>query len=267
MRIDSILEYAHRVLAALASLSIVAAAVAGWRRTRAIRWLRWPPTIAVVFLLVVIVLGAMVVLRGLTPGLAALDLGSALLVLALMLLSTVIAFARRSNPALPDRLSYPSSYARLALWTLLAVWVVLVSAVVVADSGSVTRCLGWPLFSERLFRGDLHGWLQMARWLAGIAAGLLIVAVVVQAWRKQRQQKAILYAATVVGMLFLAETIVGAVLMINGSSVSLWTVYAALAAALWTVMVILFVLAGLASQPSRAERLHQPRSRGDDGAR
>ena len=83
MRIDSILEYAHRVLAALASLSIVAAAVAGWRRTRAIRWLRWPPTIAVVLLLVVIVLGAMVVLRGLTPGLAALDLGSALLVLAL----------------------------------------------------------------------------------------------------------------------------------------------------------------------------------------
>ncbi|MGD9144175.1 MAG: protoheme IX farnesyltransferase, partial [Anaerolineae bacterium] len=94
MRLDSILEYAHRVMAALTSLFIVASAIAGWRKAGSIRWVSRPPVIAVALLLAVIIFGAMVVLRGLEPGLAALDLGSALGVLALMLTATVVAFVR-----------------------------------------------------------------------------------------------------------------------------------------------------------------------------
>ena len=97
MRLDSILEYAHRVLAALTSLCIVASAAVGWRKARSIRWVSWPPVIAIAFLLAVIVFGALVVLRGLEPGLAALDLGSALMVLTLMLAATVMAL----TPAIP----------------------------------------------------------------------------------------------------------------------------------------------------------------------
>ncbi|MGD8624887.1 MAG: COX15/CtaA family protein, partial [Anaerolineae bacterium] len=66
-RLDSILEYTHRVLAGLASLAIVAAALVGWR-SRAGRWVRWPPAMAVVLVAVVIVLGALGVVRGLEPG-------------------------------------------------------------------------------------------------------------------------------------------------------------------------------------------------------
>ncbi|HSR30112.1 MAG TPA: COX15/CtaA family protein, partial [Anaerolineae bacterium] len=127
MRLDSILEYAHRVLAALTSLLIVVSAITGWRTYRSIRWVSWPPVIAVAFLVAVIVLGAMVVLRGLAPGLAALDLGSALLVLALMVSATVVAFARRSKPDLSDRLFFHSVTAKLTLWTLVTVFLVLVS--------------------------------------------------------------------------------------------------------------------------------------------
>ena len=79
------------------------------------------PVIAVAFLLAVIIFGALVVLRGLEPGLAALDLGSALAVLALMLAATVVAFARQQDPALPDRLVFRTALARLTLWTLVAV--------------------------------------------------------------------------------------------------------------------------------------------------
>ena len=38
-RFDSILEYTHRVVAAVASLLIVASAIVGWRGDRANRWL------------------------------------------------------------------------------------------------------------------------------------------------------------------------------------------------------------------------------------
>ena len=38
MRTDAIIETTHRLLAALTSVTIVAAAIVGWRRSRSIRW-------------------------------------------------------------------------------------------------------------------------------------------------------------------------------------------------------------------------------------
>ncbi len=247
MRMDAIIEYIHRLLAALTSPFIIAAAIVGWWNSRSIRWVSRPPAIAVAFLFAVIVFGAFAVLRGLSPGIAAVDLGLALLVLALMLTASVVAFSRHDNPALPDRLSFRSSFARLTLWTLVAVFIVLVSGVLVADSGSIVRCLGWPLYSGRLVPVDLHGWLQMGRHLIAGVASVLVVAVVVQAWRTQRRQAAILRAATVVGVLFLTETIVGALMLTGGFTVFLLVIYVATAAALWALLVVLVVLAGLAS--------------------
>lgn len=244
MRIDSILEYTHRVLAALTSLFIVASAVVGLRRSRSIRWVSWPPVIAVVLLLVVVVLGAMVVLRGLSPGLAALDLGSALMVLALMLAATVVAFSRHSDPSLPGRLLFRSPFARLAFATLVIVFVVLVSGVLVSASGSSVRCLGWPLYGGQLALVDVRSWLQLARRLFAGGASISVVAVVVHAWRCQG---ALRRSAMVMGTLFLAEILVGALMLVGGSSIFLQVAYVALAAAFWTSLVVVVVLAGLSS--------------------
>jgi cytochrome c oxidase assembly protein subunit 15 len=243
LRLDSILEYAHRVLAGLVSLSIVASAIVGWRKARSIHWVSWPPIIAIVFLVAVVIFGAMVVLRGLEPGLAALDLGSALIVLALMLAATMMAFAFHKNPALPERLSYDTLSARLALWTLVAVFVVLVSGVLVATSGSAVRCLSWPLYGSPLELIDARGWLDLARRLLAGAVSILILVVVVQAWRGPRT---IRRTALVTGLLFLTETVLGALLVVGGSTVYLQVVYVALAAAFWTSLVMLAVLIGLA---------------------
>ncbi len=243
LRLDSILEYAHRVLAGLTSLLIVASAIVGWRKARSIRWVSWPPTIAIVFLVAVVILGAMVVLRGLEPGLAALDLGSALIVLALMLAATVMAFALHENPAQPDRLSYDSTPARLVLWTLVAVFVVLVSGVLVAASGSVVRCLSWPLYVGSLELTAARGWLDLARRLLAATTSVLTIVVVVQSWRRQGVIRS---TAVVTGLLFLAETVLGALMVVAGSTVYVQVVYVALATAFWTSFVVLVVLIGLA---------------------
>jgi cytochrome c oxidase assembly protein subunit 15 len=244
MRLDSILEYTHRVLAALTSLFIIASAVVGWRRSRSIRWVSWPPVIAVALLLIVVLLGAMVVLRGLSPGLAALDLGSALTVLALMLAATVVSFSRPSDSSLPDRLQFRSPFAKLALGTLVIVFLVLVSGVLVSAPGSSVRCLGWPLYGGPLELVDLRSWLQLARRLLAGGASIAAIAVVVEAWRRQR---ALRRSATVMGALFLGEILVGALMPVGGPSLFLQVVYVALAATFWTSLVVLVVLAGLAS--------------------
>lgn len=244
LRMDSILEYTHRLIAALTTLFTIIAAVVGWWKYRTVRWVSRPLLIAVVLLFVVSALGAMTVLHGLSPELATVDLGSALMVLALVLTATVVAYTRCHNPNLPDRLSFRSPFARLSLWTLVAVFAVLVSAVLVAESGSMVRCLGWPFPNLELPPMDLHDWLQAARLLLAIVAGILLVALVAQAWRTQRSQRAIQRTATAVGALFLLEVVIGLLMLASGFTIGLHVIYITAAAALWAVLVVLVVLVG-----------------------
>jgi cytochrome c oxidase assembly protein subunit 15 len=251
MRLDSILEYAHRGVAALTLLFIVASAIVGLRPSRSVRWVAWPPLIAIFFLLAVSAFGAMAVLRGLEPGLAALDLGLALAVLALMITATVVAFSRHRNPALPDRLSFHSSFSRLALWTLVAVFVVLVSGVLVAAGRSPVRCLGWPLYAGEWQVAEGRQWLQLARRLIAGASGILVIAIVVDGWRRPG---AIRVTAIVMGTCFAAELLVGVLMALYESPVLLQVTQAAVAAALWASLVTLVVLAGTAFSAPAKER-------------
>ncbi len=110
-----ILEFTHRVLAATSGLLILGAAIAGVVRAPRLRWILIPPLAACVLVVEVSYFGALAVLRGLAPGWAAVDVGSALLVVALMVTAAVIAHTRRLNPSLPDRLNFRSPFARLAM--------------------------------------------------------------------------------------------------------------------------------------------------------
>lgn len=244
MRLDAVIEYSHRLTAMLTSPFVIAAAVVGWLRSRSMRWVSWPPVLAVPCLFAVAVFGALVVLRGLSPGWAAVDLSLALMVLALMLTASVVAVGRRRRPSLPDRLSLGGSYSRLSLATLVAVFIVLVSGVLVAESGSLVRCLGWPLHTELVAPDSSGGWPWTARRAITVVASLLVIAVVVQAWRTQREQVAVLWAATSVGALFVAGWGVGWLLVACDSAVPLLVVHVVLAAALWASIVVLAVLAG-----------------------
>jgi heme a synthase len=250
MKSDAIIEYLHRFVAILTSPLIVAAAIVGWRQTRSIHWVSRPPMIAIVFLIAVVIFGAFAVLTGLPAGVALLDIGSALIVLALMITATVMAVARRANPALPDQLAFRTFFARLTLWTVGAVFLVLVSAVLVSENGSLTRCLGWPLYNESMTLGDLRGWLQLARRVIAGVATIQILAIVIQAWRTQHHNNWIRRTATMVGVFFLLEITVGVMMLAGGFAIFLLVMYVAFATALWTSLIVLGVLTGLESVAS-----------------
>jgi heme a synthase len=251
MQTASLIEFLHRLVAGLAFALIIGAAIVSWRKSSAIRWVCWPIMLAVVLLLVVSAFGAVAVLHGLTPGLAAVDLGLALIVLALVLTATVMAFAHRANPSLAGGLSDRHAFARLTFWTLGAIYLVLVSGVLVAGKGSLTRCLGWPMWRELTM--DLPGWPQGVRRLLASVASLLIFAVVVQAWRTQRRQKGILVVATAIGLLLLVEITLSVLMLVVKVTIFVLVIYVATAAALWAMMVVLAVMAGLASASSLAD--------------
>ena len=246
---SAIIEYTHRFIAMTTTPLIIVAAVMGWRRTRSINWLSGPPLIAIVLTCAVIVFGAFAVLTGLPPILAAIDLGSALTVLALMVTATVIAFTPRTDRAPIHSLSFRSPFAKLTLWAAAAVFIVLVSAVLVARNGSLVRCLGWPLFNEPLILSDVQGWLLLARRLIAGGAVILIAAAVVMAWRTQQGQPGIKRAASLAGVLLLAEAVIGILMLTGGFAPFLLAAYVAAAAALWVLLVTLVVVTGLV--PSR----------------
>ncbi len=70
-------------------------------------------------------------------------------------------------------------------------------------------------------------------------------------WRTQRRQTPILRTATSVGILFLLEIMVGVLILTVGRTIFLSVLYVAAAITLWAMLVVLVVLAGLASVPAK----------------
>jgi cytochrome c oxidase assembly protein subunit 15 len=242
-----ILEYTHRVLAAGSGLLILGSAIAGLVRARRLRWILIPPLVATVLLLEVSYFGAMVVLHGITAGWAAVDLGSALLVVALMITTAVIAHARKFHPALSDRISFRDPFARLVLITVAVVYGVLVSGVLVAGKNSITACLGWPIYSPKVVQADSHGVGNILRLILSVIGVLLIVMTLVQAWRSRRERPEVFRAAIRVLAVFLLESLLQMLLLAFGFKVSLLVAYTVTAALLWGLLVALGVGAGLDS--------------------
>ena len=260
-RLESIIEYTHRVVAGLTTPLIVAMAIGGWRRYRRIRWISRPAALAVFTALAVVVFGAFAVLTGLPRGVAALDLGTALLTMALVLTVTVTALTRRARPTLPDQLSWRTPFARLALATLISVYAVLVSGVLVADKGSIARCVGWPIYASALSPDGALAALQAARRILGGLTTLLALAMAARAWRTQRDHPGILAAATLLAVLLLAETVIGVVMVARDLPFGLRLLYAATGTAIWALAVILAVLAGQARAAQPAAASAPPASR------
>ena len=240
-----ILEITHRLLAATSGLLIIAAAIVGLIRAPRLRWIMVPPLAASVLLVEVSYFGAQVVLHGLAPGWAAVDVGSALLVVALMISAALIAQARRSFPALLDRLTFRSPFARLALVTIAVVYGVLVSGVLVAGKNSITGCLGWPVYSPLQYQIDSQGAGNILRLVCSGFGVLLILMLMLQAWLRRKQQPATFRSACWVLALFLIEILVQGLLLVFGFKVALLVVYTVTAAAFWGVLVALVINAGL----------------------
>jgi protoheme IX farnesyltransferase len=254
MRMDAIIEYMHRFIAALTTPFILVSAIVAWWRFRSIRWISRPLAFALGFLAIEIVLGAITVKMELPSWVVAIHLGIALTVLALTLTSAVVAFYRHANPALPDRLAFRSPFARLTLWVLVATFIVLISGAWVRGSDSTAACIGWPLCNGQLFPATLHGWIHMThRFIVGLAS-ILVVWMFIQAWRTQRTQSAILPAATVTTLLFFAQAFVGALKTTLGFPVFLLALHVATAAAVWAALVVLIVVTGLAGRIAEEEQ-------------
>jgi protoheme IX farnesyltransferase len=259
--IEAQIEFSHRFWAsAITSPLILIAAIWAWRRFSSIKLIWRPMLWALPLLALQGLLGGVVVLTETPSWLVAIHLGTAFLLLALLIAAAVTSFARHRNPAQPDRLAYRSRFARMTLGALAGLFIILVSGTLVAAGSATYACSGWPLCNGELIPSHPLGWLQMGhRILAGLLAIHLLL-LLRSAWRTQRSQRGILSAATLTVVLYFAQILVGALKVSTAFPVYLLGLHVATAAAVWAMAVILVVLVGLAGRTTQVENREAAKS-------
>jgi protoheme IX farnesyltransferase len=237
------IELSHRFVTTLVSPLILTTAFLAWRHFRAVRWIVAPALWAVALLVVQILLGAITVRLVLPPGIVALHLANALLLLALLLVATVMAFLHHQDPRLGAALFHFDPLSSQAAVTVLGVFAVIITGTVVTAGRAMWACAGWPLCNGALVPATPPGWLHMGHRYVAAAVGLMLIGAVVQAWRLRRADAPVFVAACVTGALFAGQVAVGGMNVLQGFPVFLNGLHIAAASAVWAGMVIFAVLA------------------------
>ncbi|HEY3220549.1 MAG TPA: COX15/CtaA family protein [Gemmatimonadales bacterium] len=169
--IPTVIEWSHRLVAALVSVLVLALAALAWRGSGSLEsGARGAAYTAVALLVVQVLLGAVTVKTGLTPVLVILHLATAMLLLA-----SLIAAARA--PWLPA----PGSWLPLSL-----TFITVLFGALTANLGAMASCGGFPLCNGQIIpsAGPL-AWVHWThRLLAYSLAGYLIWLVVRSADRR-----------------------------------------------------------------------------------
>jgi cytochrome c oxidase assembly protein subunit 15 len=240
-----ILEYTHRLLAGLSGILIISAAITGLVRTPRLRWISIPPLVALGLVVEVSFFGAVIVLRGLSPGWAAVDVGSALLVVALMVTSAVTASVYHRTPALAHGLTFRSSFSRMVLTATLVVYALFVSGVLVAGKDAITACLGWPMYSPALYQMNSSSFWFTLRIITSIIGIGMVLGVLIQAWRGRGDRPDAFRFARWLGIAFLFEALIQILLLVFGNLTYLMFAYTSTAAVFWALLVALCVRTGM----------------------
>lgn len=260
---DSVLiPVVHRVLAGLFSLGLFVSLSYAWLRHKEIRWVTWPLTMAALLLLAQVLLGRWIAIWGDDPSLSAAHFTSALVVLSLLVLPLLVTFYinfqkhpdQKPEKLIGPRLFYSSPFAKQSLLTLSAVIGLYFSGAWVTASGAGATCQGWLICGQAIIPMDFLGWINLIHRLLTIGAGMCMAALLIQAWRTQRSQTAILVSTTAASVLFFSQALMGMVETASNYPAYLVGLHTVTASAVWVALIIQVGLVGLANRSASAER-------------
>ncbi|GIV65077.1 MAG: protoheme IX farnesyltransferase [Bellilinea sp.] len=234
------LEIAHRLIAAISGMMTLT--LTGWMWVkRQGGGLKFSLTITSVLFLGQAGLGAGLAGDVGTVWLSTAHLAAALITMAL--LSGVVTQSFLSSPF--QQQSSPffrSSFRRFSTATLLLVFGLMISGVLVARLDAGSACAGFPLCNGGLPSTAL-GWLAVGHRLLTLLAGLAVMGTFFRVSRSYFDQTLVLSSASALMVLFVGQAFIGATKVQQNFPPDLVVVHAAITAAVWVAAVILFVAA------------------------
>ncbi|MBZ0293373.1 MAG: COX15/CtaA family protein, partial [Anaerolineae bacterium] len=228
------IEWLHRLFAASIGVFGLATLILGWRAWRRNRLSYAAVVVAALLFMVQSTLGALVVVLELPPTMVALHLGTAMLLLAALLVGYV---AGRYQPV---RYYRPDSVTSMAYITAALSLVIILTGALVRGSGATLVCPDWPLCHGEIVPVN-HGQLaliHMFHRFSVLALGIALVLLLWQVWQN-RQSKAMRWLAVFALVAYLVQAGVGALFVLT-SAASIWgAAHVGLAATTWALLIVL----------------------------
>jgi heme A synthase len=213
--IGTVIEWSHRLVAALVSLLVAALGVSAWRLQHPARRIAY---LAVGLLVLQVLLGAVTVKLELPPWTVILHLGTAMLLLA-----TLLVAARTQTVApvpLPPRL------------LLVLAFVTVLFGALTANLGAAAACTGFPLCNGQII--PTGGAPALVHWTHRLLAYTLAVTALV--WVRRSPARGA--GPKLVLTLVLLQVGVGAATVLLGLPPGLQAVHVAVGAAVWAGVVL-----------------------------
>jgi len=230
-------EMAHRLVAALSGLITLGLTIWVWVRQQG-GWLKMSLTIASFFFLAQLLLGAGLVGQADSVWMGVGHLAAALLTMAMLSTGLVVSFvsshaAHRPAPFLHSLLQKHSFIV------LLVVFALMISGVLVARLDAGSACSGFPLCEGGLPVNGL-GWLALGHRLLTLLAAALAGALFLFTRRSYADQPLVLSSASALIVLFGGQALIGALKVQGDFPLDLVVVHAAITAAIWVALMVLF---------------------------
>lgn len=237
-----LIEYSHRLAGATVGLLVLLTAITAWRGQRESRLVVTGATLALLLLIGQVLLGGLTVEMELPDTIVALHLAIALILLAVLVATAVGAFQGQHPPAAgnpgPAKQASSAAFLPLASVAALATFALTIIGSYVANSGAGLAYPDWPLFDGKLVSaGGRLADLHYAHRLVAVGVGLLILAVTVRTWRRERRP--LFLAVTGVALLlYVAQVFVGASNIWFDLATSSRVAHLALASAIWLTLIV-----------------------------
>jgi heme A synthase len=205
----TLIEYSHRLTATVVGFLVLGIAVTAWRTYR-----RVPAVFNVAVALGVLVvvqggLGGAVVLHDLPPEMVTVHLGTALTIVAVLLLLTTTAFAlSRSLPTI----DVTSGFRQLAVAVLALTFVLMLIGAYMAGADHGLACNGWPLCNGEAVPSSSTTSV-LVHYVHRVVAGLLgvsLLALIALAWQQRARAPLALQLSLAGGAIYLLQALIGA---------------------------------------------------------
>jgi heme A synthase len=239
LQINAIIEFSHRWIASVDTLLVVVLTVVAWLTQRQVRRLVVAATLAGVFFLLQIALGALTVKYRLPGGVVMVHLANALLLLGVLTYIAVTARRLRDERPAPA-----APAARRAAVAAAATYLLALSGALVVETGASAGCAGWPLCGGglQLPAGQADVINVVHRVVAGVVV-LVIAVVMIGLLRRAELAAGVRRWAGAVLAIAALQVAAGALVVELRLPAAAQAVHVALASALWASTVVVAVLA------------------------
>ncbi len=235
------LEQFHRYIAAIVSVLVIALAISAILWARKERQVLIPALIAPVLLVIQIVLGGLTVLWKLPPTIITAHLGTALAIFAMII--TIAVMSAKPVPA-KEHPAKTRKFARLAVTNALLVYGLMLSGSYVVGTGASLACTGWPLCTAPAWAIQYHlADINVFHRLVATFVGLVLIWTLISAWRRRSVAPTQAWVALVAAILFVAQSVVGGLIVLLNKPGFVAGLHLALATAVWGSLVVLAALA------------------------